>query len=179
MDVVNAWDLAILYSIQGIATNELDLFFKGVTHLGGFYFMAVLLVVLLVYKCTRSLGLQILIAELLQLVIGGYFLKRIIARVRPFIVDPTIELVVDAPESFSFPSGHSSTAFALAFAVIFFDCPRLYKVIALLMACLTGFSRLYLQVHFPSDVLAGAVLGCACGYASKRICIYLERKKLV
>lgn len=170
MTVITTWDLAILRYIHGFANPQLDFFFKYVTELGGFRCMAVFLVLLILYQGTRKIGIFILIAELFQLVLGGALLKPMIGRLRPFVIDPTITLIVKAPKSYSFPSGHSSTVFALAFAVMFFDCPKPWKYLALTFALLVGFSRLYLQVHFPTDVFAGACLGLGCGYASKKVC---------
>lgn len=164
---ITSWDLEVLYKIQNFSSPILDIFFKYITETAGFCFMAVLLVLLLAYQHTRRLGKQALVAELLQLAVGSYFLKQLIARPRPFVIDSTIELIVKAPQSYSFPSGHSSTAFALAFVVIFSNCPKCFKLIALVWAIIICFSRLYLQVHFPTDVIFGALLGIVCSYTSK------------
>lgn len=169
MNYITTWDLEILHKINTFATPELNLFFKYITNLAGYKFIMLLIIVLLAYNRTRKIGLQVLIAELSQLLIGSFFLKNLIARPRPFLVDPSIELIVKAPKTFSFPSGHTSTAFALAFALIYADCPKFWKLIGLAFAVIIGFSRLYLQVHFPTDVLFGMVLGFACGYFSKII----------
>lgn len=169
VNVFTTCDLQLLHTLHSFATPELDSFFKCITHMGDFKFMITLLVILLLYRYTRRIGIQILIAELIQLTIGSYFLKNLIARPRPFIVDPSIELIVKAPKSFSCPSGHASTAFALAFALICSRYPKYWGYIALAWAILIGISRLYLQVHFPTDVGLGALLGCICGYASNKI----------
>lgn len=167
INIITSWDLKLLAKIHSLSSPALDTFFKYITNTAGFKFMALLIILLLVFRYTRKIGIQILIAELMQLAIGGYMLKHLIARPRPFIVDPAIELIVKAPNSYSFPSGHSSTAFALAFTLIFANCPRHIKMIAFVWAVIIGFSRLYLQVHFPTDVFFGAMLGLACGYAAK------------
>lgn len=164
--LITNWDLQILHSLHAFSSSELDCFFKYVTHTANFQFMAILLILLLVFGHTRKIGKQVLIAELLQLAVGGYLLKYLIARPRPFIIDSTIELIIKAPQSYSCPSGHASTAFALAFALVFSDCPKFWKSFALVWAVIIGLSRLYLQVHFPSDVILGALLGCCCGYVS-------------
>lgn len=170
MFMTTDWDLAVLHYIHSFANPTLNLFFKYITELGGFRCMAAFLILLLLYARTRKIGLQILVAEILQLVLGGALLKPLIARLRPFVVDPTLELIIKAPETYSFPSGHSSTVFALFFAVMFSDCSRSWKLLAFCLAGLVGFSRLYLQVHYPTDVLAGACLGSVCGYLSSRLC---------
>lgn len=169
ISIFNAWDLQLLHTLHSFATPELDSFFKCITHMGDFKFMTALLVILLLYRYTRRIGVQILIAEILQLTICGYFLKNLIARARPFIIDPTIELIIKAPKSFSCPSGHTSTVFALAFALICSRYPKYWGYLALTWALLISLSRLYLQVHFPTDVGLGAIMGCLCGYASSKI----------
>ena len=169
IDLITTWDLQVLAKIHSFSSPQLDTFFKYITQTASFSFMCVLLVLLLAYQHTRRLGKQALVAELLQLAVGSYFLKQLIARPRPFVIDSTIELIVKAPQSYSFPSGHTSTAFALALVVIFSNCPKYIKITAFVWALIIGFSRLYLQVHFPTDVFFGALLGLACGYAVKHI----------
>lgn len=164
INIITNWDLQVIHFVNSFSSPVLDTFFKCITNTAGFKFMAIFIILLLAYRQTRRLGGQLLMAELLQLALGGYFLKHLIARPRPFIVDSTIELITKAPNSYSCPSGHTSTAFALAFVLLYTDCPKFIKLLVLLWAVIIGFSRLYLQVHFPTDVLLGAILGCCCGY---------------
>ncbi len=89
-------------------------------------------------------------------------LKNLFARPRPFVHFADARLLVSGPKQYSFPSGHSTTAFAPAVAVF-----RKYKRlgwIALLLATLIAFSRIYVGVHYPLDVVGGMVLGSALGY---------------
>lgn len=83
-------------------------------------------------------------------------LKNLVARPRPFDVDPEIVVIIPKPSDFSFPSGHTLTAFASAFAVLSFD--RRLGISALVTASLIAFSRMYLYVHFPTDILGGILL---------------------
>lgn len=93
-------------------------------------------------------------------------LKHITERARPPLADPAIEALVTLPESTSFPSGHAATAFAAATAVGVLH-PRL-RVPLLTVAALVALSRVYLGVHFWSDVLVGSLLGVAIGLATAR-----------
>jgi undecaprenyl-diphosphatase len=91
----------------------------------------------------------------------GGLIKEVVDRVRPPLADPAVTALVATPPSPSFPSGHTTTAFAAAIAVGAFH-PRLrWPLIAL--AALVGLSRVYLGVHYGLDVLAGAALGTAIG----------------
>ncbi len=86
--------------------------------------------------------------------------KRLLVRNRPCDSFPLPYLLVRMPDAFSFPSGHTTTAFAVALVVGHFS-PLLWPG-ALLLATLVGLSRLALGAHFPSDVVAGMGLGCLC-----------------
>lgn len=167
--IITSFDLQILHIIHEFATPQLNIIFKVLTKATELKYIVPLLLLLIAYKRTRQIGLQIFLAELIQMALGVYFLKPLIARTRPFVVDPTIQLIIKAPSSYSCPSGHSGTAFAFAFALVFSNCPKYVKIFALMFAAVVGFSRLYLQVHFPTDVLLGAMLGCMCGFLSKLV----------
>ena len=115
----------------------------------------VLAIVLMINKKTRKLGTVLLIAEIIcTLAFSG--IKIIVERPRPFINYP-IELIVPEPNGYSFPSGHSTGAFAAAVTFLFFN--RKIGVGLTLFAVFAAFSRMYLFVHYPTDVIAGAVLG--------------------
>ena len=104
-----------------------------------------------------------LCAMLLGLVCTNLILKPLIMRPRPWLdVVGLIPLINEADPN-SFPSGHTCAAFAFAVALCMTQPQRWAKGAALALAALMGFSRLYVGVHFPSDVLAGAVIGSLCG----------------
>lgn len=119
--------------------------------------------VLCAFPKWRSAGLAMLLALGLAHVIGNLFLKNLIGRPRPFVMHPAIELKIPPPNEFSFPSGHSITAFAAVFALPS-SLGTLKRVLALLAVGI-AFSRLYLFMHYPSDVLGGVVLGMIIGYS--------------
>ena len=118
---------------------------------------------LLLRKRDRWVGVSVALALVLDLVCCNLILKPLVDRVRPFAVNTAVELLTAPPLDASFPSGHTAASFAAAFALKA-SGSRLWKP-ALVLAAAIAFSRLYLYVHWPSDVLFGAVLGTALGYA--------------
>ena len=104
---------------------------------------------------------------ILQYLVNGGVLKHLFARVRPCNVDTTVELLVKRPKGFSFPSGHSAAAFC-AVGVLYGAKIKRLLLPSFILACLIAFSRLYLYVHFPTDVLAGAMCGFFIGYGVLR-----------
>ncbi len=121
-------------------------------------------VILLFFKSTRRIGFSVLISLVFSFVFSNLTLKPLIARTRPFDLIEGIKLIIDAPTDFSFPSGHTSASFAASSAILFWN--KKLGVAAIALACFIAFSRLYLYVHFPSDVIAGCVIGTCCGFGS-------------
>ena len=124
----------------------------------------VLALCLLAVRRTRRQGATVAAALLMDLVCCNMLLKPLVGRVRPCYVNPAVELLVSVPADASFPSGHTAVSFAAVFALKASGSP-LWKP-ALAVAVVIAFSRLYLYVHWPSDVLGGALLGAALGYAA-------------
>ncbi len=131
--------------------------------------------VLLFNKRLRFYGICILVAVGLSAIIGNLVLKPLIDRPRPFVDDPTITLLINPPSTSSFPSGHAASSFAAATVLLFMPVAKPYKAAGLVVAILISFSRIYLEVHYPSDVLAGMVLGIVCGVA---VVLLLRRTRL-
>ncbi len=124
-------------------------------------------IIIAVFFCTipkwRKAGIAMLLALLVSHIFGNLFMKNLIARPRPYVVYPGINLKIPPLEEFSFPSGHAITAFASVFAL-----PSSLGTIKRALAVLAvgiSFSRLYLFMHYPSDVLGGALLGMVIGYS--------------
>ena len=156
------FEFSILYLIQSLRTPAFDQVVLFITSLAN-YVWIILIIWLLLNKPTRKLGIILAVAMILQYLINGGILKHLFARVRPCNVDTTVELLVKRPKGFSFPSGHSAAAFCAVGVLYGAKIKRIFWP-ALILACLIAFSRLYLYVHFPTDVLAGALCGFFIGY---------------
>jgi len=102
-----------------------------------------------------------------MLIIGNITLKPLIARIRPYEFTHGINLLIPKPNDFSFPSGHSFASFSAATSIFCFH--KKEGIASYVLAFLIAFSRLYLYVHFPSDVIAGIVLGAVIGIFSAKI----------
>ena len=175
MDAITQWDFSILDALQGCRTPIPDKFFSAITHLGDHgVIWIVLALALLCIPRTRRLGLCVALALICELLLCNVLLKPLVARPRPYALRE-IELLIEAPKDFSFPSGHTAAAFAAASALAM-RRSRL-TIPALVLALIIAFSRLYLYVHYPTDVLAGIVLGSLCGILSWLICRMLPTKK--
>ena len=127
---------------------------------GGIIWILIALALIATQKY-RMAGVTILAALLMHLLIGNVILKPLIARVRPCDVNTAIELLIPRPTDYSFPSGHTMSSFAAATVIIRTD--KRMGIFAMLLATVIAFSRLYLYVHYPSDVVGGIVIGIALG----------------
>ena len=155
-------ELQFLTALQGLHTPARDAVMLFFTRLGnaGFVWIA-LAAILLLFRRTRKAGLAMAIALVSYLVAGDFILKPLFARPRPCDVNTAVTILVKRPHGHSFPSGHTASAFAAAFALWRQD--RKLGSPALILAVFIAFTRLYLYVHFPTDILGGVVLGLALG----------------
>ncbi len=172
MDIITQWDFSALDAIAACRNLVLDAFFSAVTHLGdGGIIWIVLALSLLCIRKTRPLGLCMALALIFDLLLCNLCLKPLIDRPRPFALRE-IALLISAPHDASFPSGHTAASFAAA-GVLALRRSKLAAP-ALVLATIIAFSRLYLYVHFPTDVLGGIVVGLLCAvlgcYFSGHLC---------
>ena len=162
---MNISELKILDYIQEhFKCGFLDWFMPLVTRLGdkGIFWIAVALI-LIITKKYRKTGIMMGVALLLGLIVGNATLKPLVARTRPYDMPGVeIDLLVDRLHDFSFPSGHSLACFEAATVLMIRE--KKFGIPALVIAILVALSRLYLYVHYPTDVLAGTLLGIAFGF---------------
>lgn len=164
MESLSVAELGILNWIQVHCRSEFwDEVMPVLTSLGsgGLVWIILALAILIFQKGKRSTGLQVLIALLLSLLLCNLFLKNAIDRVRPFDINQMVELLVAEPQDASFPSGHTSASIAAATVLLLNRWKGRWP--ALVLAGGISFSRMYLYLHFPTDVLGGVVTGALCG----------------
>lgn len=170
-------DLAIVaWAAENLHTPLFDRVMPFITMLGEYGFIWIIFgLLLLIRRDTRRFGIICFAALLLNFLLGEIILKNLISRPRPFTLLPEITLLIPPPSSFSFPSGHTASSFTAAVAICFYD--KRYGVAALILALLIAFSRLYLSVHYPTDIIAGILLGVACAFAARwGYASFLEKK---
>ena len=130
---------------------------------------------LLCFRRTRRFGAACGLALLLGFVVTNLALKNIIHRIRPYDVMTSLNIMVKPERSFSFPSGHATSSLAAGVA-LFLTLPRRYGVPALLLGVLIALSRMYVGVHYPTDVLCGAAIGVAAALAAVRVARMSRRR---
>ena len=136
----------------------------------------VLSVVMLCFRKTRKAGALSLVAMLFGLLCTNVVLKHLVARPRPWLTVEGLNFLVVENDPNSFPSGHTCAAFAAA-GVWFRTLPKTWmRWTALVLAVLMGFSRLYVGVHFPSDVVAGCLVGLLCAWLAWRLYQTIEKR---
>ncbi len=161
---MNQFEVGILEFIaENLRCGFLDLIMPIITALGdaGIVWIACA-VILLFFKKTRKTGIAMGIALVLGLIFCNGTLKPLVARTRPYDVAGIEPYLIDRPSDFSFPSGHTTASFEGA-AVLFIK-HRKYGIAALVLAALIAFSRMYLFVHYPTDIIGGIVLGSLFGW---------------
>jgi undecaprenyl-diphosphatase len=130
-----------------------------ITHLGDSGLIWILIcILLLIFKKTRTIGLMIVVSLLLSLLVNNLCLKNMIMRTRPYEAINQLTRLIEAQSDYSFPSGHSASSFAAAI-ILYKTLPKKYGILALVLAFLIAVSRLYVGVHYPTDVLFGILSG--------------------
>ena len=175
---MNTFELNILWWIREHLTHPfLDTVMPYLTSLANHgEFWILLAVILLCFKKTRKAGVAMGVAMACGFLIGNIGLKNIIARIRPYDM-VEVEMLVKHLSDFSFPSGHTLVSFNAAIALHHYH--RKWGVAALVLATVIALSRLYLFVHYPTDVVAGFLLALGIALASCRLTDWLWSRKKV
>ncbi len=167
----------ILDLLQGLHTpvgDVLMVFFSRLADSG--FIWIVLGLVLLIFPKQRKTGMLVAVALILDVILCNGILKHLFARVRPYDVNQAVQLLVQKLSDFSFPSGHSAASFA-AVTALFFSKKKQLWIPSLVLAVIICFSRMYLYVHYPTDILGGALVGVICGVLGYLICTKLLPEK--
>ena len=156
-----SFDWGILQAIQDYVTcTFLDVAMPIITMLGNAGAIWIIAAIaLLCSKKYRVYGIVLLGCLAAGALIGNGFLKNFVMRPRPCWLDESVAMLIATPGDYSFPSGH--TMASVIGATILTAANRKFGLIAIPLAVLIAFSRMYLYVHFPSDILGGLVLGLA------------------
>ena len=172
-----SWEFDFLYALQKMHGPVWDSIMVFLSALGnaGILWIAIG-VFLCIFPKYRKWGFQMIAAMALTFLVGNLILKNLIARERPCWLDSQVPLLLESPKDYSFPSGHSLNGFTAATTLLFFD--RRLGIPAVILASLIAFSRLYLFVHFPTDVFVGIVMGLVIATAVDCVFKMKERKKV-
>ncbi len=167
----------LLYIQELIRMPAFDPFVILITSLGNAGIIWVLIsLLLLISKKTRKIGYISMIALFGTLIVNNLLLKNLVHRTRPYEVIQGLVPLVKKPTDFSFPSGHTGSSFASA-CVLYRHLPRPAGTLALVLAVLISLSRLYVGVHYPSDVLVGMVNGIWISFLAEWIYEKLSGRK--
>ena len=170
-------EIHILDMIQNLRTPIGDVVVPLITRLGdaGIIWIILTLLLLIIPK-TRKTGVIMMAALLADLLLCNVLIKNLVARTRPFDVNTTVKLLVEKPRDYSFPSGHTAASFASVTALYLAKEKKLWKI-ALVLAVLIALSRLYLYVHYPTDIIGGVIFGSLSGYLGYKIIGWIQKKK--
>ncbi len=185
----NGFDYSVLYAFHRLAKScggFFTPFFSFITFLGTWgIFYIILGVIFCLFKNTRKIGIAVLIALAIDGILTNIILKPLIARPRPYVANYEYAQFWQyvgghVEKEFSFPSGHSAVT-SSAMTVLFIAFNKKYSFTAIIFTLLMGASRIYLAVHYPTDVLAGIIVGAICGTLSvfliNRLYNYLQSKQ--
>ena len=176
-EVIQQTDFQILDWIQAdIRTSWLDWLMPKITFLckAGWLWIAIALLCM-IWEKHRRCGFSMAAGLILCGLFGNVLLKHLVARSRPCWINTNIDMLVRIPTDYSFPSGHSMVSFASAVVLLQYD--KRIGIPAIILAALIAFSRLYLYVHFPTDVLVGTLMGILFGILAPRIVEYIYSRR--
>lgn len=173
---MNQFELGFLdFIAENLRCGFLDFLMPKITVLGNAgIFWIICAVLLLIPKKTRKTGLMMGVALILGLIFCNMTLKPLVGRIRPYDVAGIQPYLIEVQHDFSFPSGHTTASFEGATVLLLRH--KKWGVAAMVLAILIAFSRMYLYVHYPSDILGGVILGVLFGWLGCVIVTAIEKK---
>lgn len=184
MEELNLFESNILLWIQdNLRTDALDFLMPYVSAVNNAGLLSILTVVLLIALTKyRKVGITAFFSLVAEAVIVNLLLKNCTARIRPYVANEALMLLGHMPGDFSFPSGHTGAAFAVSTVLVLYgkdgSMPKRYAVLAGLAAALIALSRLYNAAHYPTDVLAGMLIGMMTGVLAYKVISGYQLKNL-
>lgn len=156
--MIETFDYTVLEVFQHIHADVLTVLFRFFTLIGeGGAIWIILGMILFAQKDKRKYGVIVFLSLILCLVFVNGVLKHAVVRPRPCWRHSEVEMLISVPKDFSFPSGHTASSLAAAVSLTYWN--RKYGIAAIVLACSIAASRLYFFVHYPTDILAGAICG--------------------
>lgn len=177
MEWITTTDIHILFGLHHLAGPHMDMFMTWfTTMINTIWLWAILAAGGLWKRQSRWVTISIIVAVFLAILVGDVAIKHVVMRIRPYLVIPDAPTLATLkyPISYSFPSGHSF--FFFAGATVLFRFRRRLGMAAYGLACVVAFSRMYLFMHFPSDVFTGAVLDILIGNIAWKMCGYAKNR---
>ena len=170
MEVFNIWESNIVLFVQeNLRFGFLNPIMQFITSLGDEGIVPIALcIIFIIIKKTRKVGVTAGLSLALEAILINLTIKKIVGRTRPYVVNEAIEYITTRPSDNSFPSGHTGCMFAVA-SVLFYMMPKKVGIPAMIIASLVGISRLYVGVHYPTDIIAGFIIGMFTGFIAKLI----------
>lgn len=166
MDFLYQLDVSIFFFINHTISNPVfDKFFPFITEVKNWYIAYIVLISLLFFKGGRVGKISVLILLLMIAAtdqLSSNLIKNLVSRIRPCNVLENVNILATCTESFSFPSSHAVNNFAVA--IFFITIFKRYSILLITIAGIIALSRVYVGVHYPSDIIGGAIIGSIMGY---------------
>lgn len=168
----------LLWVQEAVRQPWLDPLMEGYTRLGNAGLLWIVCsLLLLCFPKTRKAGALSLTAMVFGLLCTNVVLKHLVGRTRPWLDVAGLIPLVSEPDPNSFPSGHTCAAFAAGMVWMRTLPERWMQVGAVVLAAWMGLSRLYVGVHYPTDVVAGAVVGSLCAWMALKLGEYWTQRR--
>lgn len=161
------FEIQVLNAIQLIRCSFLDALMPMISQ--GLVLWYFLIGILILCRKTRKAGFIMLAAIGMEFILCNVVMKNVFQRTRPYEINTAITLLVKEPRDYSFPSGHTALSFAAAAGLWFSGTLRRWRIPVLIYASLIAFSRMYLYLHYPTDILMGIAVGIFCGWEADKL----------